>query len=76
MGVSGTGSCSSTICFFGAIWERRLRGATGGGGLLGVVFAGGGGDEAREAVCGDNESAAATAISKEVAKYVFFPLSL
>lgn len=47
---------SGTEYLFGAICERRLRGATGGGGLRGVGLIGGGGDEV---------GAAATTVSKE-----------
>lgn len=58
--VGGSG-CSGTGYLFGAICERRLRGATGGGGLRGVGLVGGGDDDdVEEEVC-----AAATAVNKK-----------
>lgn len=46
--VGGSGD-SGTRYFLGAIWERRRRGATGGGGLRGVGLVGGGGDDVGDA---------------------------
>lgn len=64
--IGGSGG-SGTEYLFGAICERRLRGATGGGGLRGVGLIGGGGDEV---------GAAAAAVSKEGTKKRIPPLRL
>lgn len=59
----GGSRCSDTGYLFGAICERRLRGATGGGGLRGVGLVGGGDDDDAEEV-----GAAATAVNKKGTK--------
>lgn len=62
--IGGSGGGSGMGYLFGAICERRLRGATGGGGLRGVGLIGGGDDEV---------GAAATTVSKEGTKKRILP---